>query len=111
MLLALPLAALLLLLACPPSVDAKPAHAVQMDAIDACLFTCDACYKVGLMGAHVQLHVLGHLVAYLLAIVWEVAYKAQFRKKGELLPLPWFSCAPCRQLPQRKSWPFKKKNY
>lgn len=26
--------------------DAKPAHAIQMDAVDSCLFTCDACYKV-----------------------------------------------------------------
>ncbi|KAE8747810.1 hypothetical protein FOCC_FOCC005422 [Frankliniella occidentalis] len=40
------LVALVLALAQLAPSDAKPAHAVQMDAIDTCLFTCDACYKV-----------------------------------------------------------------
>ncbi|KAK3922619.1 putative protein S-acyltransferase 5 [Frankliniella fusca] len=39
------LLALFLTLALLAPSDAKPAHAVQMDAIDTCLFTCDACYK------------------------------------------------------------------
>ncbi|XP_052122563.1 uncharacterized protein LOC113203261 isoform X2 [Frankliniella occidentalis] len=39
------LVALVLALAQLAPSDAKPAHAVQMDAIDTCLFTCDACYK------------------------------------------------------------------
>ncbi|XP_034249346.1 uncharacterized protein LOC117650215 [Thrips palmi] len=39
------LAALVLTLTLVAPSDAKPALAVHMDAIDTCLFTCDACYK------------------------------------------------------------------
>lgn len=40
------LAALMLALAQTVPSEARPARAVQMDAIDTCLFTCDVCYKV-----------------------------------------------------------------